>query len=215
MPVDQRFFQIIDGMTAHDLAARLGASIHGGHADQIITGVAPLALAAKGDVTYQTAGLATDDAPGLDCINITTAEIVAELDSDQTILIVDHPRRSFASALGMIVLEVKAEPGKTSVDRSAQIHPESRIRTKLPENRFACVLVCPEKHRFEGRQVFWTAPPGKLFPWCYQYLEYHPPVRHAFLRHPILMNLEFLARFQGRLNFRNWKPLCNPTGGVW
>ena len=128
MPVDQRFFQIVDGMTAHDLAARLGASIHGGHADQIITGVAPLALAAKGDVTYQTTGLSTDDAPGRDCIIITTAEIVAELDSDQTILIVDHPRRSFASALGMIVQEVKPEPGKTSVDRSAQIHQEATIK---------------------------------------------------------------------------------------
>ena len=43
MPVDQRFFQIVDGMTAHDLAARLGASVHAGHAEQIITGVAPLA----------------------------------------------------------------------------------------------------------------------------------------------------------------------------
>ena len=79
MPVDQKIFQIVDGMTAHDLAARLGASIHGGHADQIITGVAPLALAAKGDVTYQTAGLSTDDAPGRDCIIITTAEIKPNL----------------------------------------------------------------------------------------------------------------------------------------
>ena len=75
MPVDQRFFQIVDGMTAHALAARLGALIHGAPADQIITGVAPLALAAKGDVTYQTAGLSTDDVPGRNCIIITTAEM--------------------------------------------------------------------------------------------------------------------------------------------
>ena len=128
MPVDQRFFQIIDGITAHDLAARLGASIHGSRADQIITGVAPLALAAEGDVTYQTAGLSTYDAPGRACIIITTAEIAAELDSDQISLIVDHPRRSFASALGMIVQEVEPDPDKTSVDRSAQIHPEATIK---------------------------------------------------------------------------------------
>ena len=53
MAVDPRFFRIVDGIRAVDLAARLGASISNGNTDQIITGVAPLAVAGKGEVTYQ------------------------------------------------------------------------------------------------------------------------------------------------------------------
>ena len=104
MPVDKRFFRIVDGITAHELAARLGALIHGDHKDRIITGVAPVALAASGDVTYQTGGSSIGSAACRECIVITTAEIAAEFDSDQTVLIVDYPRRSFAFALGIITI---------------------------------------------------------------------------------------------------------------
>jgi len=133
MPVDPRFFRIVEGISAVDLATHLDASISGGNKDQIITGVAPLAMAGKGDVTYQSAGPQADSAPVGGAILITTADIAAQLaqfaklESQQTILIVDHPRRSFAAALEMIVQAAELESNKTSIDRSAQIHPNVSI----------------------------------------------------------------------------------------
>ena len=133
MSVDPRFFRIVSGIRVCDLAARLGASISGGESDQVITGVAPLAMAGRGEVTFQSAGLPADSAPAAGGIIITTADIAAQLakitrhESERTILIVDYPRRSFASALDIIVKA--AEPGKlkTSIDHSAQIHPTAFV----------------------------------------------------------------------------------------
>ena len=56
MAVDPRFFSIVDGIRVVDLAAQLGASISGGDTNQVITGVASLAAAGKGEVAYQSAG---------------------------------------------------------------------------------------------------------------------------------------------------------------
>ena len=127
MTVDHRFFRIVDGMTARELAGIIGASTRGCNVDQIITGVAPLALAGKGDVTYKAAPDGTDQVAGSECMIITTAEIASQLDNEQTILIVDHPRRSFAAALNMIVKAPKPGSRKASISRSAKIHPEATI----------------------------------------------------------------------------------------
>ncbi len=133
MSVDPRFFRIVDGIKAVDLATRLGASISGGDPEHIITGVAPLAVAVKGEVTYQSGGPLLDFAPKAGAIIITTADIAAQLAetaqlrSEQTILIVDYPRRSFAAALDMIVQSTEPEAHQTSIDRSAQIHPNSFV----------------------------------------------------------------------------------------
>ena len=127
MPVNQRFFRVVEGVTARDLSSRIGASIRGGNADQIITGVAPLALAGKGDVTYQTTGALTEHAPRSECIIITTAEVATQLDGDQTILIVDYPRRAIAGALAIIVQAAVSEKRMTSINQSAKIHPDATI----------------------------------------------------------------------------------------
>ncbi len=133
MAVDTRFFRIVDGIRADDLAARLGALISYGNKDQIITGVAPLAMAGKGELTYQSAEQLADCVPKAGTIIITTAEIAAQLSkiapikSAHTILIVDYPRRSFAAALDMIVQTAKPSARKTSIDWSAQIHPNASV----------------------------------------------------------------------------------------
>ena len=133
MLVDPRFFRIVDGIRAGDLANRIGALISSGEADQIISGVAPLAVAGKGEVTYQSARKPADFAPETGAIIITTADVAAQLSkvvalkSEQTILIVDYPRRSFAAALDMIVRTANPEAQKTSIDRSAQIHPNAFV----------------------------------------------------------------------------------------
>ena len=133
MSVDPRFFRIVEGIRAVDLANRLGALIIGGDANQIITGAASLAIAGKGEVTYQSARPPEDGVPVAGAIIITTADIAAQLaensqiESEQTILIVDYPRRSFAAALDMIVKA--AEPGArdSSIDQLAQIHPNASV----------------------------------------------------------------------------------------
>ena len=79
MSVDPRFFRIVDGIKAVDLATCLGATISGGDTDHIITGVAPLAVAGKGEVTYQSVGPLADCAPKAGAIIITTADIAANL----------------------------------------------------------------------------------------------------------------------------------------
>ena len=133
MSVDPRFFHIVDGIRVVDLATYLGASISGGNADQIITGVAPLATARKGEVTYQSAGSLADHSPTGGAIIITTADIAVHLaenaqpESEQTILIVDYPRRSFAAALDMIVQAATPGSDNISIDRSAQIHPNATV----------------------------------------------------------------------------------------
>ena len=131
MSVDPRFFRIIDGITVADLATRLGASISCGDTNQIITGVAPLAIAGKGEVTYESSRPLKDRAPLAGAIIITTADTAAQIAEnahfagEQTILIVDYPRRSFATALDMIVKAAEPEAHKTCIDRSAQIHPNA------------------------------------------------------------------------------------------
>ena len=133
MSIDPRFFQFVDGIRVVDLANHLGASISGGKEDQIITGVAPLDKVGKGEVTYQSAGSLADRSPRGGAIIITTADIAAQLaenkkfESEQTILIVDYPRRSFAAALGMIVQAATPGSDNTSIDRSAQIHPNATV----------------------------------------------------------------------------------------
>ena len=133
MSVDPRFFRIVEGIKVVDLAAQIGASINSGDADQIITGVAPLADAGKGEVTYQSAVQLAGSGTMDGAIIITTIDIAAQLakiskvENEQTILIVDYPRRSFAAALGLIVQP--AEPGarKTSIDQLAKIHPKASV----------------------------------------------------------------------------------------
>ena len=79
MSVDLRFFRIVSGIRVIDLAARLGASISGGDKHQAITGVAPLAIARRGEVTFQNAGPAVDSAPAAGVIIITKADIAAQM----------------------------------------------------------------------------------------------------------------------------------------
>ena len=133
MSVDPRFFRIVDGIRAIDLATHIGASIIGGDTNQIVTGVASLPMAGKGEVTYQSAGSPADRTSMAGAIIITTANGAAQLaenahfEGEQIILIVDYPRRSFAAALDMIVKSATLEPNKTSVDLSAQIHPDASL----------------------------------------------------------------------------------------
>ena len=133
MSLNPRFFRIVDDIKAVDLANRLGASISCGDAHHVITGVAPLAVAGQGEVTYQNDRPLADFVPKAGTIIITTADIASQLaataqfKSERTIIIVDYPRRSFAVALGMIVQSTEPEPHKTSIDRSAQIHPDSSV----------------------------------------------------------------------------------------
>ena len=133
MSVDPRFFRIVSGIRVVDLAARLGASISGGDADQVITGVAPLAVAASGDVTFQSSGPPSDSAPAAGVIIITTADIAAQFaeinqfETERSILIVECPRRSFASALDLLVEAAELGVRETSIDRSAQIHPTASV----------------------------------------------------------------------------------------
>ena len=65
MPVDQRFFRIVDDITVTDLAARLGAVLHGQMRQHPITGVAPLAETGNGDGTFQTSAIMAGGAPPL------------------------------------------------------------------------------------------------------------------------------------------------------
>ena len=133
MAVDPRFFRIVDGIRVVDLAAQLDASISGGDPNQVITGVASLAVAGKGEVAYQSAGPLLNCGPEAGAIIITTANIAAQLpktaslEPEQTILIVDYPRRSFAVSLDMIVKPAESKASDTFVDRSAQIHPNASI----------------------------------------------------------------------------------------
>ena len=84
-------------------------------------------------MTYQSAGSLADRSPRGGAIIITTADIAAQLventkfESEQTILIVDYPRRSFAAALGMIVETATPGSDDAFIDRSAQIHPNATI----------------------------------------------------------------------------------------
>jgi UDP-3-O-[3-hydroxymyristoyl] glucosamine N-acyltransferase len=105
MLVDPRFFRIVDGIRVGDLANRIGALISSGDADQIISGVAPLAVAGKGEVTYQSARKPADCAPETGAIIITTADVAAQLSK---------------------VVALKSEQ-TTSIDRSAQIHPNAFV----------------------------------------------------------------------------------------
>ena len=74
-----------------------------------------------------------DHSPVEGAIIITTADTAAQLadntqfKSKQTILIVDYPRRSFATALDMVVQPVEQDSNRTSVDRSAKIHPNASL----------------------------------------------------------------------------------------
>ena len=63
MSVDPRFFRIVDGIRVVDLAAQIGASINAGDPEQVITGVAPMAIAGKGEVTYQSSMPLADSMP--------------------------------------------------------------------------------------------------------------------------------------------------------
>ena len=132
MSVDPRFFRIVDGIKAIDLATSLGATVSG-DMDHFVTGVAPLAVAGKGEVTFQSGGPLADCTPKAGAIIITTADIAGQLaetvqfKSAQTFLIVDCPRRSFAAALDIIVQSTEPESYKTSIDRSAQIHPKASV----------------------------------------------------------------------------------------
>ena len=133
MSVNPRFFRIVDGIKVVDLAVQISAMISGRVADQFITGVAPLAVAGEGEVTYISAGQLADYAPEVGAIIITTADIAAQLaekaqlESMQTVLIVDYPRRSFAAALDIIVEAAEPEAHKASIDCSAIIHPKAAV----------------------------------------------------------------------------------------
>jgi UDP-3-O-[3-hydroxymyristoyl] glucosamine N-acyltransferase len=133
MSVDPRFFRIVSGIRVVDLAAHLRATVSVGDTDQVVTGVAPLAVAGRGDVTFQSAGPTADSELAAGVIIITTADIAAQiaeitqLESERTILIVEYPRRSFASALDMIVEAAEPRGCKTYVDQLAQIHPTASV----------------------------------------------------------------------------------------
>ena len=133
MSVDPRFFRIVGGIKVFDLAAHLGASITSGDREQVITGVAPMAIAGRGEVTFQSARPSADTSHAAGVIIITTADIavqlakITQLESERTILLVDHPRRSFASAVDMIVKVVEPGVRKTSIDHLAQIHPTASV----------------------------------------------------------------------------------------
>ena len=127
MPVDHRFFRVVDAITVTDLAARIGAVVHGQMRQQPITGVAPLAEASNGDVTFQTSPIPAGVSPEADSIIITAAEIAARVDSEQIYLVVKHPRRAFAAALEMIVQPADMSREKSLVDKTAWVHPNACI----------------------------------------------------------------------------------------
>ena len=127
MPVDHRFFRIVDDITVTDLAARLGAVLHGQMRQQPITGVAPLAEAGNGDVTFQTSAIPAGVSPEAGSIIITTAENAGRADNEQIYLVVKHPRRAFAAALEMIVQPADMSHEKSLIDKTAWVHPHASI----------------------------------------------------------------------------------------
>ena len=91
MSVDPRFFRIVSGIRVVDLAAHLRATVSVGDTDQVVTGVAPLAVAGRGDVTFQSAGLTADSELAAGAIIITTADIAAQI----TEITLGKPTRNF------------------------------------------------------------------------------------------------------------------------
>ena len=128
MAVDHRFFRIVDDVTVTDLAARLGAVVHGKLHQKPVTGVAPLAAAGKGDVTFQTSPILAGVSPaGAGSIIISTAESTSRADNGQIYLVVKHPRRAFAAALEMIVQPADMTREKSLIDKTALVHPHAFI----------------------------------------------------------------------------------------
>jgi len=126
MPVDHRFFRIVDDITVTDLAARLGAVLHGQMRQQPITGVAPLAEAGNGDVTFQTSAIPAGVSPEAGSIIITTAENAERADNGLIYLVVKHPRRAFAAALEMMFSQPICRTKKALL-----IKPRGCIRMRL------------------------------------------------------------------------------------
>ena len=138
MPVDHRFFRIVDAITVTDLAARIGAVVHGKMLQQPITGVAPLAEAGNGDVTFQTSPITAGVSPEVGSIIITSSESAARANNEQTCLVVKHPRRAFAAALEMIVQAADMSRETSLVDKTAWVHPHACIarhnnRRRMPD----------------------------------------------------------------------------------
>jgi UDP-3-O-[3-hydroxymyristoyl] glucosamine N-acyltransferase len=127
MPVDHRFFRIVDAITLTDLAARLGAVVHGKTRQQPITGVAPLAEAGNGDVTFQSSAIPASVYPEAGSIIITKAESAACADNEQIYLVVKYPRRAFAAALEMIVQPADMSREQSLIDKTAWVHPRAFI----------------------------------------------------------------------------------------
>ena len=127
MPVDHRFFRIVDDISVTDLAARLGAVLHGQLRQHPITGVAPLAEAGNGDLTFQTSAIPAGVSPEAGSIIITTAENAGRADIEQIYLVVKHPRKAFAAALEMIVQPADMSHEKSLIDKTAWVHPHASI----------------------------------------------------------------------------------------
>ena len=127
MPVDHRFYRIVEDVKIEELACRLGAVLYGKVRHPIITGVAPFHHASKGDLTFQTSAISADVPPKAGSIIISSVEYAEAFDNGKIFLVVDNPRKSFAEALDIIVEPVDLADEKCVVDETAVVHPNACI----------------------------------------------------------------------------------------
>jgi UDP-3-O-[3-hydroxymyristoyl] glucosamine N-acyltransferase len=129
MSIDPRFYQIVEGVTATELADHIGASATELAKDCPVTGVAAFKVASDGDLTFQTSPKLGEDRTPFSSIVITTPDIGACLASQTNCLIVDNPRQAFARALEVLVIEYGNPTllADSLVSDTAMVHPHASI----------------------------------------------------------------------------------------
>ena len=104
MAIDPRFFSL-KRCSAASVAENIGCDLRG-DGQRMVEDVAPAAVADKGDLTFLTGVKSTGASTRLGAaVVVTTAELASSLPKGCVCLISDAPRRDFARALAMLVVE--------------------------------------------------------------------------------------------------------------
>lgn len=119
---DPRFYKALAPLSLADLAGRLGARLSGRSPSELITGVAPLAKAAAGDVTFlasrkHAASLATCAAGAC----FVTEDDAALLPAGCAALITAKPQAAWALAARLMHAPLEHETG------AGPIHPSAKL----------------------------------------------------------------------------------------
>ena len=123
---DRYFFARHSGLRVKDLAEACGAELaETSHADAVVTGVAPLARAGEGDLTFITAKkhagqLADLEATGILC----TAALQPQVPSHCAVLLTPHPQVALTKAT-QILYPGAMKPG--AFDDSAGVSPDALV----------------------------------------------------------------------------------------